>query len=198
MTVNVNDVLRVDVEGDFDGSELIMNSYQFRHEGASAISDQDAKDDMRQLLEGLCNAIDFLYDVLVVFRRIRVQNLTTGLAMGEEPFATPVTGTGLGGATPPGIAALVEFGLENSNGKARKFYGPVAQNALSSQGNLLSTWVTPLVAAVESFFSPILVVNSVWEFGHLGGTPATWSQWTTIEGSTNPAYQRRRRRGRGA
>jgi len=107
-----NDVLRVDVIGDIAGIDMVVNSYQFRYESAAATSDADTLEDLEELLFALYDAIKGLFTALVVWRRIRVQNLTSGLLVGEQTFDTAITGTLAGeqGAYQvAGLLSLMEY-----------------------------------------------------------------------------------------
>lgn len=198
MTVSQDDVLEIVVEGDFQNSEQLLNIYQMQAFQASPITDDEALTDLVDFFRALYDAAKALWTAFVVFRRIRVTNLTTGLVTGEAAFSSPVIGTASGDPLPPGVAALVNFTTAVPNVQLRKFLPAPAESAGGTDGQWNSTTITALTV-----FGATMLIDYVGTFGgfRYGYLSPKTSSFVLPNGAIipdEPAYQRRRKRGVGS
>lgn len=198
MAVSTGQVVRVDLIGDFDGTEDVINVFHYRLNTGSVTDDAAVLDDLISLLEGLVTIIKALAATLTVWRRIRVQNLSTGLLIGERNFTAPITGTQTSAAAATGAAGLLSLKTNVPRVVMRKYFGPLAANQYANDGKLASGTVTVLNNAANYLLSPQIKANGTWQYGYLSPKAGEFVIPTSFASSALPAYQRRRRQGRGS
>lgn len=197
MAIAPNDVVRIDVIGDFGGTEDVVNSYHWQHTSASSISDDDFLLDWIALFRALYDAFKALFTASVIFRKIRAQNLTTGLLVGEKDFSTVVTGVA-GGTQVSQNAGLISLKTNVSRVVMRK-YVPVASGQYDANSRLVAGAVTLL----QTFGSALLVTQTgvsghTYRFGFLSPKTASFVTPLTRSVATTVVTQRRRRPGVGS
>lgn len=198
LAVAPQDVLRIDVIGDFNTSNALVNSFQFKHTAGTSISDADTLTDWVALLRALYDAMKALWTALVIWRRIRIQNLTTGLLVGEQDFATPVTGTATGAQGAIQASVLLTLKTNVPRVVMRK-YLPLAQTQQGSTSTVIGSAVT----LVQTFGSALLVTQTglsghTWKFGYKSPKTGQFEEPLSRSVSNVIATQRRRRPGVGA
>lgn len=198
MAVAPQDVIRIDVIGDVGVSNLLVNSYQFKHTSGTSISDADFLTDWIALLRALYDAMKALWTATVVWRKIRAQNVTTGLLVGEADFSTPVTGTAAGDQGAFQVAGLLTLKTNVSRVVMRK-YLPVAEASVDGSSRLVAGTVTLL----QTFGSALLVTQTglsghTYKYGYLSPKTSNFEEPLSRSVSTIAATQRRRRPGVGA
>lgn len=198
MAVAPQDVVRIDVIGDFATTNLLVNSYQFKHTSGTAISDADFLTDWVALLRALYDAAKALYAASVIWRRIRAQNITTGLLVGELDFSTPVTGTAAGDQGAIQVAALLTLKTNVARVAMRKYF-PVAEINVDASSRITAGAVTLL----QTFGSALLVTQTglsghTYKFGYLSPKTTHFEEPLSRLVSSVAATQRRRRPGVGA
>lgn len=198
MAVAPNDVIRIDVIGDFNASNALVNSYQFKHTSGTSVSDADTLTDWVALMRALYDAMKALWTALVIWRRIRVQNVTSGLLVGEADFSTPVTGTSAGVQGAIQASGLIVLKTNVPRVVMRK-YMPLAQ----SQQTSASTVVAGGVTLLQTFGSALLVTQTgisghTYKYGYLSPKTGNFEEPLSRSVSTTIATQRRRRPGVGS
>lgn len=198
MAVAPQDVVRIDVIGDFNTTNLLVNSYQFKHTSGTSVSDADFLTDWIALMRALYDAAKALYAASVIWRRIRAQNLTTGLLVGEADFSSPVTGTAAGDQGAIQVAALLTLKTNVSRVAMRKYF-PVAEINVDSASRITAGAVTLL----NTFGSALLTTQTgisghTYKYGFLSPKTGQFEEPLTRNVSPVAATQRRRRPGVGA
>jgi len=193
------DVIRCDVEGDFNGVDRIINSFHVQIGTSAPTTDASLLTDLRDLFEAFMNLMDGFYALETVFRRIRAVNRSTGLALGIESFVSPVPGTATSQTSATGVALLASGRLSNSNAQLRKYFGPLAEGAISVDALITSGTAGVALTALATITGPLVVNTHDYRVGYpVGGLVGNFQN---VEGwfvSSVPAYQRRRKQGRGA
>lgn len=197
MPVLPGDITRVDVIGDMGGTNLIVNTYQFRYESGTVATDSEFVTDMLELLRALYDAAKSLWTAVVVFRRIRAYNLTAGTLLGEADFSTPVTGTAGGEQGAFQSAGLISFKTTLSRVVMRK-YLPIAEASIGTSSNLIPASVTLLQAFGSALLPPMVATSGrTYRFGYLSGKAGGFIAPTSRTVSGTVVTQRRRRPGVG-
>jgi len=155
MAVAPNDVVRIDVIGDFTGTEDLVNSYQFQHTSGTSISDADFLTDWVALLRALYDAIKALWNANVIWRRIRAQNITTGALVGEQSFSSDVVGSGAGTFMAIQNSGLISFKTSIPRVVTRKYF-PLH----NTQYDATSKVVAGAVTLLNTFGSALLVTQT--------------------------------------
>jgi uncharacterized membrane protein YphA (DoxX/SURF4 family) len=198
MTVAPSDVIQISVIGDYDGTEDVVNTYQFKHTSGTSISDTDFLLDWIALMRALYDAFKAIYTTIHVFRRIRAQNLTTGLLVGEMDFSTVVTGTATSSGSSAQSAALVVLKTNVPRVVMRK-YIPVGISQIGAGSALVAGARTLL----ETFGSALLVTQTgvsghTYKFGFLSPKTTNFEEPLSRAVQVIVATQRRRRPGVGS
>lgn len=198
MAVAPQDVVRIDVIGDFNSSSLLVNSYQFKHTSGTSVSDADFLTDWVALMRALYDAMKAVWAATVIWRRIRAQNLTTGLLVGEADFASTVVGTASGDQGAAQTAALVTLKTNVARVAMRK-YIPVAEINVDAASKVTAGATTLL----QTFGSALLTTQTgisghTYKFGFLSPKTTHFEEPLTRSVSLYAATQRRRRPGVGA
>lgn len=198
MTVATGNVVRVDVLGDMDVTNQVVNSYQFRLGGVGSWPDDEVLTDLITLLRALYDAAKGLFTAIVVWRRIRVQNLTTGLLVGERDFVTPVTGTATGDQGAFQSAGLISFKSNIPRVVMRK-YLPVSESMQTGDGRLIAGAQTLMNAFGDTLLSPMFgATGASYFFGYSSPKTAGFVEPLGRQISAVVATQRRRRPGVGS
>jgi len=198
MAVAPQDVIRIDVIGDFNTSNLLVNSYQFKHTSGTSVSDTDFLTDWIALMRALYDAAKAVWAATVIWRRIRAQNLTTGMLVGEMDFATTVVGTASGDQGAIQVAALITLKTNVPRVAMRKYF-PVAEINVDGVSRLTSGATTLL----QTFGSALLVTQTgisghTYKYGFLSPKTSQFEEPLSRSVSPIAATQRRRRPGVGA
>lgn len=198
MAIAPNDVVRIDVIGDLDTTEDVVNVYQFKHTSGSSISDADFLTDWALLFRALYDAMKAMWTAVMVWRRIRAVNLTSGLLVGERDFSTPVIGTDASQMSSFQTAALITFKTNVPRVVMRK-YLPIAEDQFGGNSRLQAGTIT----VFETFGSALLTTQTgvsghTYKFGYL--SPKTGNFEEPLSRLVSPvlATQRRRRPGVGS
>lgn len=198
MSVANNDIIRVDVLGDLDTTNQIVNSYQFQVSSTFTLTNADVLTDLATLLRAMYDAVKALTTVLTVWRRIRVQNITSGLLVGEQDFATPVAGGSSGEQGAFQSAGLVSFKTAVPRVVMRK-YLPVSEAATGPDGKLTAAAVALLATMGTTLLNPLVGASTAsYRFGYLSPKTQTFEVPNSRLVSQVIATQRRRRPGVGS
>lgn len=198
MPATTNDVIEVAVFGDIDDAEDVINVYQFRRDSVGSVSDADILDGLIDFFEAVYTIAKALHTALVVWRGVRVRNLTTGTLIGEANFATPIEGTASGQMAPYQAAALISFKTNVPRVVMRKYF-PLAEAAVGATSRLdaaVATTMDNLAAAILGQHTMAPAGN--WTFGYLSPKVGGFIAPTTSVISAPVATQRRRRPGVGS
>jgi hypothetical protein len=198
MVVSQDNVLELSARMEFNGTEDVVNVFQFIKTDAGSITDSEAVDDVLDVLEGLYTFIIALYSVLLVFRDVRVFNRTTQELLGVHLWPTLVAGLQAQNATAPGVCAVVNFSTIVPKVSLRKYFGVLTEASVGPAG-AFGVGTTSAVALMGAFLlEEHIEAAANWQYGYF--SPKTLS-FVVPNGSSNdsiPGYQRRRKHGRGS
>jgi hypothetical protein len=198
MPVLPSDVVRVDVIGDMNTTNEVVNTYQFQYNSGVTLTDSDFMTDMLALIDALYTAAKAVWTSVVIFRRIRAYNLTAGTLLGEAPFAAPIVGTLAGEQGAFQVAGLTSFKTTLARVTMRK-YLPIGEGAVDSVSRLSGPVVTALNTFGTTLLNPIVVPSGrVYRFGYLSPKAGGFIAPTSRQVSLVAATQRRRKPGVGS
>lgn len=198
MSVDQNDVIRVDALLKYDGLNDVVNSYHLRPTLPGTISDVNAVTDILTFLEALYTFIVASINVIVTFRKVRVYNVTQDSAMGDALWPTLTAGTQAGDALPPGNAPLVVFDTAVKKTQLRKFGPPFSESSNNADGSLGAGVLTAYGNFANYLLSPQALTHQTWQYGHQRKNTTTFITPTSYGVGSVVGYQRRRRQGRGS
>lgn len=198
MTVAVGDVLRVDVIGDLQGTDDIVNVYHFRTDGAGPQADADVLEDLKDILDALVDIVKVVIAAAAIFRRIRVQNITQGLLVGEIAFDAPIIGTGTGQLMNSQATIPVSFKTSTPRVILRKHVGPLTEGALDTLGRLDATLQDDMANYAAALMVDLPGTFMDYRFGYPSPVAATFVTPTVGIVSVIPGALRSRRFGVGS
>lgn len=198
MTIQFRDVLEVSARSEFQGVEDIVNVYQFENQTSPSVPDEDGVDDLITFLETVYTIWRGFQTILVLFRDLRVRNVTQNVQLGVFPWPTLSAGASASNALPPGNAGLINFTTSVSRVTPRKYMGGITSASLESDGALESATVAGLVSISALLLAPIIEASSSWLYGYLSPKTASFEVPVSATITDISAYQRRRKQGRGS
>lgn len=197
-TVNNGDVIRCDVIGDFNGSDMLAQVYQFKLVSGGPLDGADVLDDLAEIFSDIWDIIKTLHHAYVVFRKVRGQLMPDGDILGERAYGTPKAGTSADQTASTTVTAPLSFLTTTPRVVLRKSIGPIAENQVGING-LLAGGCTTLLASLGAFLlTGIVATNGVYEYGYLSPKVMGWIAPNSAVVATAPGTMARRRIGRGA
>lgn len=198
MTVNQFDVIEAAARMELNGTDDVLNVFQFQKANSTPASDASVVADILQILEVIYNLILAAQSTLLLYRDVRITNVTQVTLLGTVAWPTLVAGTNVSDLVPPGAAGLINFNTIISRVSPRKYFGGFTTDALDFNG----TWDDPLLTNLVSISALLLLRwalgTSTFDYGYL--SPKTLSFELPVGATLTdvPAYQRRRKQGRGS
>lgn len=183
---------------DFDGINEINNVYQFRLESAVPITDEEAVDDILEIIDDVIQFLTTFLSVLVVARDIVVRRLSPATVFGAFPWPTFTAGVATADATPPGVAGQVYFSTAIPRVILRKYYGVFNETQISTAGDLRNTVRDAMALIGAKLLLSITATNGVWRYGYFSPKVAGFVEPTVATIPTPFSYQRRRKPGVGS
>lgn len=192
------EILEVVLLADFDSTEDVVNVFQFQKTNAGEISNADVIEDMLDVVADIILVLKALVNVLTVFQAIRVKNITDNELLGLVPLPVPIAGTGTGDSEAPGVATLMWFPTGVPHVMGRKFFGTLPESVIGSDAKFTSGHMTNIAAVASVLVNPFTAPNGTYQYGIKSTKTGTWIPFLTAAWENVPAYQRRRRQGRGS
>lgn len=192
------DIIEAAARMEYDGVDDVINTYQFQLTSALTVSDAQTLIDLLVILEELYTLIVTSQTTFLSYRDIRFTNVTQDLLLGTVGWPTLTVGTGAVDAIPPGVASLANFNTNIPRVTLRKYFGGLDLDNLDQDGTFTAVFGL-VMADIQAFLLEAQIQgNDVWRYGYLSPKTGTFvvpvgSSWTDI-----PAYQRRRKQGRGS
>lgn len=192
------DVVEVAVIAEHDGTEDVVNVHHYQVSGSTYTTEADFITDLKSLVVALITVYKGMASVLTVYKRFRAQIITqTGAGVMVE-LDSEIPGTATGTAMPPGVAALCVLRTSAKNGNLKKYVGVPATVMLDTDGSWASFVQTLGATAIAFLLAPQTKTYGTFTFGNWRKETSTWYTPTSGYFNLEPAYQRRRRRGRGS
>lgn len=198
MTVQQFDVIEAVSRCEFNAADDIVNVYQFQLISAGAQENQVVVDDVISILESIYTIILAGLSILYTFRDVKLRNITQSTLMGVHPWPVLVAGTNITNPLAPGVALLSNWGTDVPRVGMRKFFGGLCADQLDPDG----TWLVGVTGAAAIIAAQLLVPQVIgsrsYQFGYLSPKTLAFEAPNSGVGSDIPAYQRRRKQGRGS
>jgi len=195
--VNTNDRIRATAVLLGPSGET-QNVYYFRFQGIVPAGDLLVMEDLAEFLDDLYSDINAGIAGNYAYTEVRGFNVTQGVPMPTVEWPTLTVGGGPGASEPAGIALLVVLRTGISRVFGRKYFGGIIDGNLDSDGFWISGAVTAWSGAVARLLSTFIGGTTLATY--LPGIITSTGQFLgfiTSVVTNNPAYQRRRRKGRG-
>lgn len=198
MTVQQNDIIEASARLEYSGNEDAVNVYQFQYEDAPPLEDGLVVDDVIEILEAIYFLMIAAISAATTFRDIRIRNVTQDLLMGTFGWPVLTTGENLDGELPYGVAAMISFPTDIPRVTMRKYFPKMTEGNLIANG----TWDAPLQAMLAavgaSMLTPYVINLHTYQYGYLSPKTVAFEAPVAAVITDVPAYQRRRKPGRGS
>lgn len=196
--IDNGDVLRIAASMVFEGTDEVTNVYHALVQSGGNKAFADVIDDIQEYMDLLVDNIDVFLSLSQVADRISISNVTQNLVFGSINWGVFAQGGAGGDVVPTGCCCLAFGRTLKPRVQIRKYYGIFTEVNLT--GGL---WVAALRAAILTDFEAHLGTFVGTDGLTLKGVAwnRTLSTYTTSTGAivvAEPAYQRRRKRGRGS
>lgn len=190
---SIGDIVRVDLVGEFNQTEDVVNSFRYEIVAAPA-SNGDLLDDLKELIEIIVNIIDSVAAALMVWRSIRAYNESTSEVLGEAFFDTPIAGKATGQPGAPHVAALLTMPTGIGRVVLRKYIGPVAESNIDDDGRWFATNASNIATAMAGvLIGNQNATNGTYRYGHFTQVVGAFVSPNAVVANTSLATQRRRR-----
>lgn len=193
-----NDIIEVAARLEFDGVEDIINVFQFKYLTAGVINDQGLADDLIEILEVMYTVVVGLITTITIFRDLRITNKTKSTVLGVYPWDTLVAGTAVDVPQPPGVAALFNYSTGVPRVTPRKFLGGLRQDIIIDDGVWNGSSVALYATAAATMLGILTATLGTYQYGYLSPKTAQFEPVNAVVVTNIPAYQRRRKQGRGS
>ena len=197
--VNPGDVCQVNLIGDIDSSDEIIQSYQFQLDsGDTGKTADQAFEDWYEILLALWAIIDNLFTIRTMFRSIRAKNVTTSQLLGELGFATPFVGLGVGSQAAYQATMPIAFTTVHPRIILKKMIGPLATNAFGDEGLIVQASMIVGATYASMLLAPLVATLGTWHYGHQSPIALQFVDPIAAAVSKRPGALGRRRAGRGS
>lgn len=154
--------------------------------------------DVEEWLLAIIDEIIGLVNDNITFTGFSVNTLDDNFTSGFLSFGTPVVGTNATDPLPSGVACLVYMNTGVARRQLRKYLFGFAEDQIGAFGNFGSATLTTVLGIAPFLLTNQTMTNGVWEYGHAqAGVGTSWITPAQLTVAAVPAYQRRRRQGRG-
>ena len=133
------------------GTEKIMNTHHFRHEGVVGLDVGDWITGCNSYMQGLYNGLNNLLSDEWSTDTIEHYNLTQDLPLDERAWPTPLTGTQVEQSLPYQNAMLLTFPTQAKRSLGKKYIAGLHEGESSAAGALKGTMITALETFVVTY-----------------------------------------------
>ena len=198
MATQVGDVIEVTVIHDNDTSGEQVNRFQFMVLAGGPISDSDLLDDVKTIIETLYILVVSIISLRNVLREVGVFNKTQSILIGVTTAGTYVGGNATDPASPQGVSPYCYFKTNIPHVILSKYLPSVAQARIGISG----LWTSPTLGATTAFAVRLLAsfteLSGSYQYGHQRPVILDFIYPHVAVIPLEPAYQRRRKPGRGS
>jgi len=197
MTTNPGDILRVTVEGSFDGTDAVQNVWKFGTDFAASVADSAVLDDLATIMRAQYAEIDDIWPEAVAFTGLHVVNLTQGTILGDVPFSSAVVGGSAAPVSGTVQSILVVWNSGIPRRQARKYMGPVAEDVIGTDGQIGGAFQSEMQDWADEFLTEFVEGLRGYLMVIMSDDPEDVVVPTTAKPIAIPAIQRRRKIRRG-
>lgn len=198
MATQDGDVIETTVIHENTESGLQVNRYQWEVAAVSPIADADLLDDVADFINALYQIVKGFISIKNVFREVRVTNITQDILIGSTLAPPYVGGNGADPASPQGVSAYVYFTTAYPRIILSKYLPSNQQGVVAGTGGLSGAWLVANTAFVAALMTTQVETYGSYQYGYL--SPKAMQFVVPLVGIAQSvlAYQRRRKKGRGA
>jgi len=198
VTVQYGDILRVSTRLNVSDTGDVVNVFHYNYLGEGPAPDYQVLGQLAAVMDVLYQTFDQFVTERAVYVDVNVFDVTQARPLGSDPWPTLEYGLAIGDMLPMQTASFVRGLSGYSRNWARKFLGPFAEGANSSNGSVSST----LLGAMGEFGAEWIHGTSLYAEHYEAivryKKAETWKPLIAFVVTDVWATVRRRRAGRGA
>lgn len=192
------DIIRVGASMLLELVDDVVNVYHLRLNTGGPMDWADMLEDIQDFMDGVMTTLDTELTVNLTANVLSVANITQNMVFGSIAWGTFAAGGAAGSVAPSGCACLVFARTRTPRVQMRKYYGPFPNGALSS-----GSWDAGVTGACGDSMDYLIAEHTMTNGAQLQGvaynrTLDTYAYGITVTTRSEPAYQRRRKRGVGS
>ena len=198
MSVEQDDILEVAVTFANDVSGDQMNRFQLRKEDVGSASEADVLDDIADILETIYTIIVSMISLRNVLQDVRVYNVTQDVLVGNTDAGTFIGGTGANPPSAQGVAFQTYFPTDVPRVVLSKYWPSVVQASITGEGLVSAARIANLTTICNLMVADFVEANGTYRYGYLSPKTLSFVVPEEFVVPAIPAYQRRRKPGRGS
>ena len=197
MTIQLNDIVRIQSRMLRNGTQAVQNVWHVRHETGVVADDAVWVAQVAALIDQEFQAYAAGIAPNITSLDMLFFNITQDVTLPDGAWATFTAGTGVGEANAPQVSAMVYWRTAAARVIGRKFLPP-SDEVNQSDGNWSAGLLTLLVAFASFFVGNKVIGLGTVSFGTFNQLLATYNAFQTAFAPIDARTQRRRRTGVGA
>lgn len=198
MDFGIGGVYEVALLGRFNDAIEMRNIFHLQKVDGGTIPQEEGLEDITEFLEAVLAIVKALQSTLMIWRGFTVSRLEGDPGVVEEMFSSPIAGEVSTDALPPGVAFLTYMNTGEPRRQLRKYWPGLTEGAVGPFGGFSSTTVSDMADLSALLLNDFSGTNGDWRYGHYNSDLSPQFVFpTTFVATAVPAYQRRRRQGRG-
>lgn len=198
MATQDGDVIETTVIHENTESGLQVNRYQWEVTAGAPIADADLLDDVADIINGLYQIVKAFISLRNIFREVRVTNVTQDTLLGSTLAPPYVGGIGADPSTPQGVAAYVHFTTAVPRIILSKYLPSPQQGIIAGDGGCSTAYLAANAAFAAALLLPQVATFGSYRYGYLSPKALFFVVPQVATATSVLAYQRRRKKGRGA
>lgn len=197
MSIQINDVIRIQARMLRNGTDAVQNVYHVLHETGSPVTDATWVANVSALIDAEMFAMRTAIAANITSLDLLFFNVTQDVTLPDGAWATFTGGTSAGEANPPQVSAEIFWRTGAARVIGRKFLPPMTEPDCID-----GKWGAPLLALLATFAANLIgsIITSQGNvlFGTLNAISATFNAYASGFVPIDSRTQRRRRTGVGA
>lgn len=199
MPVDENDVLRVSCRQVYAAISEVANVFHVDCLTNLSDDDQELGEDIAAWMSDCFNTVEALFPVDQDVNTIDIYNVTQDYPLGQFNWGAGYTGgTATGDPLPSGVAGLIIWNTNTKRMQGKTYLG-VPMESLLTDGRWNATYLSAVTAFVDALMFPGATPSgSTFQFEIYSRTRGIVRHPTGFRTPLIPAYQKRRKFGRGS
>ena len=198
MTTNQNDVIEVSARCEFNGTEDVINVFEWQLTTPGPLTDAATVNDLEAITEDFYTLFLAFQSDSLLYRDLRFRNKTQDTVLGTYPWPTLIDGLVDGTDLPPGNCGVLNFNTTVARVTPRKFLGGLTTISLDTDGSLEATTVAQMALLIEYLLLIQDEAGGDWRYGVLSEKTSQFEFPVSGTATDISGYQRRRKQGRGS
>lgn len=197
MTIQINDVIRIQARMLRNGVDAIQNVYHVLHESGAPVTDATWVANVADLIDAEMFTIRTEIATNVTALDLLFFNVTQDVTLPDGAWDTFLAGTNAGEPNPPQVSAEVFWRTGAARVIGRKFLPPMTEGS-SDDGVWTAGFLAKLLTFATNFIGSIVITQGNIQFGVFNALLATFNAYATPFVPVDARTQRRRRTGVGS